>query len=189
MGRLLVVSFTTLDGVVEDPDGSDGTAFGGWAMRHGPAGIAGDKFRLGPILEHGTLLFGRRTWEHFRTLWPSRDDAFAKAMNAASKAVVTHRPVDESLWSHSRAVDAPLASWVRREVVATDIAVVGSGSVVAALEAEDLVQEYRVLIFPTVVGAGRRLLPAPRAMALVSSETVGPAVLSVLTPEPRPGPR
>ena len=89
MGRLIVTSFTTLDGVVEDPDGSDGTPFGGWAMRHGPQAVAGDKFRLGPILEHGTLLFGRHTWDHFRTLWPHRDDPFSQAMNAATKAVVS----------------------------------------------------------------------------------------------------
>ncbi|MGI8750949.1 MAG: hypothetical protein ACR2MN_01270 [Acidimicrobiales bacterium] len=78
MGRLIVTSFTTLDGVLEDPDGSDGTPFGGWAMRHGPQAVAGDKFRLGPILEHGTLLFGRRSWDHFRTLWPDRDDPFSR---------------------------------------------------------------------------------------------------------------
>jgi hypothetical protein len=53
MGRLIVTQFITLDGVVEDPDGSDHTDFGGWAIRHGPQGVAGDKFRLGPILEQG----------------------------------------------------------------------------------------------------------------------------------------
>lgn len=74
MGRLIVIQFITLDGVTEDPDGSDHTSFGGWAMRHGPQSVAGDKFRLGSILEHGTLLFGRRTWEGFSTLWPARDD-------------------------------------------------------------------------------------------------------------------
>jgi dihydrofolate reductase len=184
MGRLIVISFTTLDGVVEDPDGSDGTPFGGWAMRHGPQGIAGDKFRLGPILEHGTLLFGRRTWDHFRTLWPRRDDPFSQAMNAASKAVVTHRPVDEADWGHSHAIDAPLIQWVRREVASTDIVVIGSMSVVAALEGQELVQEYRLLIFPTVLGAGHGLFEGRRELALVSCEHVGPAVLAVLTPEP-----
>src|SRR3954451_5206459 len=93
MGRCLVIQFITLDGVVEDPDGSAQTAFGGWAMRYGPEGVAGDKFRLGPVLEQGTLLFGRRTWELFSRLWPKRDNEFAKAMNAADKAVVTHREV------------------------------------------------------------------------------------------------
>jgi hypothetical protein len=58
MGRLIVIQFITVDGVVEDPAGSDGADFGGWAMRHGPEGVAGDKFRLGAILDEGTLLFG-----------------------------------------------------------------------------------------------------------------------------------
>ncbi|PZS19809.1 MAG: riboflavin biosynthesis protein RibD [Pseudonocardiales bacterium] len=186
MGRLIVTSFTTLDGVVEDPDGSDGTPFGGWAMRHGPQGVAGDKFRLGPILEHGTLLFGRRTWDHFRTLWPRRDDPFSQAMNAATKAVVTHRPVDETEWAHSRAIDAPLAQWVRREVVTTDIAVIGSMSVVAELADQGLVQEFRLLVFPTVLGAGHGLFRGRRELTLVSSENVGPAVLAVLTTDDPP---
>src|SRR3954463_5538627 len=141
MGRLIVVSFITLDGVVEDPDGSDRTPFGGWAMRHGPQGVGGDKFRLGPLLQHGTLLFGRRTWDHFRTLWPRRDDPFSQAMNAATKAVVTHRPVDETAWAHSFAIDAPLVPWVKDAVATTDVVVIGSGSIVSALQERRLVQE------------------------------------------------
>ncbi len=184
MGRLIVTAFTTLDGVVEDPDGSDGTPFGGWAMRHGPQAVAGDKFRLGPILEHGTLLFGRRTWDHFRTLWPHRDDPFSQAMNAANKAVVTHRPVDEAEWVHSRAIDASLAEWVRRGVATTDIVVIGSSSVAAELADQGLVEEYRLLTFPTVLGAGRGLFRGHRELTLLSSEHVGPAVLTVLAPEP-----
>ena len=185
MGRLIVTAFTTLDGVVEDPDGSDGTPYGGWAMRHGPQAVAGDKFRLGPILEHGTLLFGRRTWDLFRTLWPQRDDPFSQAMNAATKAVVTHRPVDEAEWAHSRAIDASLAEWVRREVATTDIVVIGSSSVAAELADQGLVEEYRLLTFPTVLGAGRGVFRGHRELTLLSSEHVGPAVLAVLAPEPQ----
>ena len=183
MGRLIVTSLITLDGIVEDPDGSKGTPFGGWAMRHGPQAVAGDKFRLGPILEHGTLLFGRRTWDLFRTLWPQRDDPFSQAMNAATKAVLTHRPVDETEWAHSHAIDAPLAEWVRREVATTDIVVIGSLSVAAELADQGLVHEYRLLIFPTVIGAGRRLFRGHRNLRLLSSEHVGSAVLTVLAPE------
>jgi dihydrofolate reductase len=185
MGRLIVISFTTLDGVIEDPDGSDGTPFGGWAMRYGPQGVDGDKFRLGPVLEHGTLLFGRRTWDHFKTLWPPRDNPFAHAMNAATKAVVTHRPLDETEWEHSRAIDAPLAEWVRRELPTTDIVVIGSMSVVSELVSQGLVQEYRLLVFPTVLGAGRGLFRGRSELRLVSSEQVGPGVLAVLTPDRR----
>jgi dihydrofolate reductase len=183
MGRLIITSFTTLDGVVEDPDGSDGTSFGGWAMRRGPQAVAGDKFRLGPILEHGTLLFGRRTWEHFRNLWPRRDDPFSQAMNAATKAVVTHRPVDETVWAHSRAIDAPLTAWVRREVATTDIVLIGSMSVAAELADQGLVDEYRLLTFPTALGAGRGLFRSRRELTLLSTEQAGPAVLAVLAPE------
>jgi dihydrofolate reductase len=181
MGRLIVVQFTTLDGVVEDPDGSNRAAFGGWAMRYGPQGVAGDKFRLGRILQQGTLLFGRRTWEHFSKLWPNRDDPFSRAMNAADKAVVTHREIDEGTWSNSHTIDQPLAAWVRHRLTATDVVVVGSHSVVDELAEADLVDEYRLLTFPTAVGAGRRLFKDTRMLELVSAEQVGPAVLSVLS--------
>lgn len=183
MGRLVVVSFSTLDGVVEDPDGSDGTPFGGWAMRHGPQAIAGDKFRLGPILEHGTLLFGRRTWEHFSRLWPPRDDPFSRAMNGASKAVATHRPVDEAQWPGTRAIEAPLTQWVQRHVATADVVVIGSLSVVDAMADAGLVEEYRLLVFPSAVGAGRGLFRRPSELRMVSTEPVGPGVLVVLTPQ------
>lgn len=180
MGRLIVIQFTSLDGVVEDPDGSDHTGFGGWAMRHGPQAVAGDKFRLGPILESGTLLFGRRTWEHFSTLWPRRDDDFSQAMNAASKAVLTHRELDPEVWAHSRAVDRPLTDWLGRTLPTTDVVVIGSGSVVEVLADEDLVDEYRLLVFPTALGSGRPLFRRQQRFTLMSVEQVGPAVLSVL---------
>jgi dihydrofolate reductase len=181
MGRVIVVQFTTIDGVVEDPDGSDGTDFGGWAMRHGPQGVAGDKFRLGPILDAGTLLFGRRTWEHFSTLWPVRHDPFSDAMNRATKAVAASARPDLSAWSNSHHVDGPLASWTRTTKESVDIVVIGSGSVVTHLADEGLVDEYRLLVFPTVTGAGRRLFTAPHHFDLHRSEQVGPAVLTILT--------
>ena len=106
-------------------------------------------------------------------------------MNAATKAVVTHRPVDETQWAHSRPIDAPLAQWVRRGVATTDIVVIGSMSVVAELEGQGLVQEYRLLVFPTILGAGHGLFRGRRELTLVSSEHVGPAVLAVLTPDPQ----
>jgi dihydrofolate reductase len=181
MGRLIVIQFITLDGVVEDPDGSDQSAFGGWALRHGPQGVAGDKFRLGPILEQGTLVFGRRTWEHFSTLWPNRDDPFSQAMNAADKAVVTHRAIEPAMWPNSRAIDQPPVGWVRHNLATTDLVVIGSHSVVDELADADLVDEYRLLAFPTAVGSGRRLFTKSCLLELVSAEQVGPAVLSVLT--------
>src|SRR3954453_9786880 len=112
MGKLIVIQFVTLDGVVEDPDGRGGTPFGGWAFRFGPEAIAGDKFRLGSILETGVLLFGRRTWEHFSKLWPTRTDPFSTAMNQMQKIVVTRRPLDVSAWSNSTVLDGDLVDAV-----------------------------------------------------------------------------
>ena len=179
MGRTIVIQYITIDGVVEDPDGSDGAPFGGWAMRFGPEGIAGDKFRLGEIMSTGVLLFGRRTWDHFSTLWPPRDSDFAAAMNAATKAVVTSRPLDPGAWSNSTAVPGPLPEWVRATVPTRDVVVIGSGSVVQALMAEDLVDEYRLVTIPTATGAGRGLFPSGIRAKLVSAEQVGPGTLAL----------
>jgi dihydrofolate reductase len=181
MGKTIVILFITLDGAVEDPDGHDGTSFGGWAMRHGPEGVAGDKFRLGDIMSTGVLLFGRRTWDHFSTLWPRRDSDFAKLMNAATKAVVTNRPLDAEVWSNSTAVTGPLLEWVSATVRERDVVVIGSGSIVEALAAENLIDEYRLLTFPTATGRGRVLFPDGIEANLVSAEQVGPATLSIYT--------
>jgi dihydrofolate reductase len=181
MGKTIVIQYITIDGVVEDPDGSDGTPLGGWAMRFGPEGIAGDKFRLGDMMTTGVLLFGRRTWDHFSELWPNRDSEFATAMNKATKAVLTNRPVDATAWSNSTAVPGDLAEWVRATVPDRDVVVIGSRSVVEALVSEDLVDEYRLITFPTAIGTGKKLFPAAASLELVSAERSGPGTLSTYT--------
>jgi dihydrofolate reductase len=179
MGRVIVIQFITLDGVIEDPAGADRTAFGGWAMRHGSEGIAGDKFRLGEILATGRLLFGRRTWDLFSTMWPTRSDSFSQAMNAAEKWVVTHRNVDPAVWNNSHVVPGPVTEWVRDASPERDVVVIGSTSVVDRLGTEGLVDEYRLLTFPTAVGTGRRLFEGRAELELVSAEQVGPATLGI----------
>ena len=82
MSRVIVIEFVSLDGVTQDPDGSDGTRQGGWAFRFGPEAVAGDKFHLGEVLDTGVMLLGRRTWELFAKIWPDRDNDFAAKMNA-----------------------------------------------------------------------------------------------------------
>lgn len=179
MGRVIVIQFITLDGVIEDPAGADRTGFGGWAMRHGPEGIAGDKFRLGEILTTGRLLFGRRTWDLFSTMWPNRTDPFSQAMNAAEKWVVSHRDVDPAVWNDSHVVPGPVTDWARDVSAERDVVVIGSTTVVDRLAAEDLVDEYRLLTFPIAVGHGRRLFEDRAELELVSAEQVGPATLSI----------
>lgn len=178
---VIVIEFTTLDGVVNDPDGSDGTPLGGWAFRHGTAAVAGDKFRLGRTLDEGALLLGRTTWQLFSRLWPSRDDPFAARMNAAPKLVASHTLTDADLsaWSNSQLLDGDPADVVKRE--RRDVIVTGSLSVVDQLMAADMIDEYRLLTFPTVLGTGRRLFPTEGPHTdweCLSTEQSGAAVLT-----------
>ena len=176
---VIVIQFVTLDGIVSDPDGSGGTPTGGWAFRHGPATVAGDKFRLGALLDDGVMLLGRTTWELFSRLWPGRDDPFSRRMNAVPKLVATRTLTDVSAWANSRVVDGDLLDAVRRE--RRDVIVTGSLSVVHTLMAEDLVDEYRLLTFPTILGTGHRLFPTdgpPTHLECFSAERSGAAVLT-----------
>jgi dihydrofolate reductase len=182
MARIIVAQFITLDGVVEDPDGSDGTPFGGWAFRHGREAVAGDKFAYGPILQTGVFLFGRSTWEHFSRLWPGRDDPFARALNAAEKAVATRSEIDVERWHHSRVITGDVLAWARETAVDRDVVVVGSGSLVDLFVDAGAVDEYRLRVFPTATGAGRRLFPNGARLDLVSTEPMGPTVLMIGTP-------
>jgi dihydrofolate reductase len=181
MGRVIVIEFVSLDGVVSDPDGSAGTPSGGWAFRHGPESVAGDKFRLGSALDTGVLVLGRTTWELFARIWPSRTDDFAVRMNKAGKVVATRTLTDVSGWTNSAVLDRDLADVVRERSKEQDVVVTGSVSVVRALQAEDLVDQYRLLIFPSVLGEGERLFPAGspvQHLTCTSAERTGAGVLA-----------
>jgi dihydrofolate reductase len=101
MGKVIVIEFVTLDGVVEDPDGSGGTPWGGWAFRYGPEAVAGDKFALGEILDQGVMLLGRTTWQLFAKIWPGRDDDFSRKMNAMPKLVASRSLASVDYWANS----------------------------------------------------------------------------------------
>ena len=172
MGKVIVIEFVTLDGVVEDPDGSGGTPWGGWAFRHGPAAVAGDKFALGAVLDTGVMLLGRATWELFATIWPGRDDEFARRMNAIPKLVASRSRTEVDGWANSSLLDGDLREEVAK--LDRDVVVAGSPSVVDQLD--DLVDEYRLLVFPSVLGQGRRLFERPASLEPVSAELVGATV-------------
>ena len=177
--KIIVVSFTTLDGVVEDPDGSWGRPFGGWGFRYGPQAFAGDKFRLGPILDTGALLLGRSTWQLFAQRWPNRTDDFSDAMNRARKYVATRTLDAADGWSNSAVLPGELTAAVQRLRGDGDVVVVGSTSLVHQLATNDLVDEYRLLVLPTVVGTGERLFcdGSPVDLELASVDVVDPGVL------------
>jgi dihydrofolate reductase len=176
---IIVIEFVTLDGIVSDPDGSAGTPTGGWAFRHGPESVAGDKFRLGSTLDEGVLLLGRKTWELFSQLWPRRDDPFSTRMNAVPKLVASRTLNDTTAWQNSAILEGDLIDAVKAQ--RRDVVIAGSLSVVHALMGADLVDEYRLLTFPTVLGAGKRLFPgglAPVYLETLSADPAGAAILS-----------
>ena len=183
MGDVIVIQFSTLDGVVSDPDGRWGTGHGGWAFRYGAGPVSDDKFRLGTRMEQGVQLYGRRTWEHFARLWPGRDGSFAQSMNAVPKRVATRGGIDAAAWSNSAVIDGDPLAWVAQERGRRDVVVIGSLSLVHALAAADLVDEYRLITFPTVVGAGDRLFAPGRAadFRFTCAEPADPQALTALT--------
>jgi dihydrofolate reductase len=183
MDDVIVIQFSTLDGVVSDPDGRWGTSYGGWAFRYGQGPVSDDKFRLGARMEQGVQLYGRRTWEHFARLWPGRDGDYARLMNAVPKRVATRTGIDATAWSNSAAIDGDPVAWVTDERARRDIVVIGSLSLVHALAAADLVDEYRLITFPTVAGQGDRLFAAamPADFRFTVAEPADAAALTVLT--------
>ena len=180
MHRTIVVVFSTADGIVEDPDGTDGTPNGGWAFRHGAEAVSGENFKLGPLFESGALLLGRKTWQQFSDLWPSRTDDFSAAMNRIPKLVASQTLTDLSAWANSSFVSGDLLDAVAKQKTESDVIVVGSPSIVRTLAEEDLVDEYRIKIFPELIGRGTRLFTAettPSRFRQVSAETSGQSVL------------
>lgn len=180
MSNVILIQFVTLDGVTQDPDGAEGFKHGGWAFRFGPQAVAGDKFKLGHILETGVLLLGRRTWQRFSQLWPSRTDDFSTKMNRIEKLVVSRTLERVDAWSNSALLAGNLADEVRKRKAQQDVIVAGSDSVVHELMRHGLVDEYRLLIFPMILGEGRRLFPegiSPLPLRLAHVEQSGEAVL------------
>ncbi|GAB3881681.1 dihydrofolate reductase family protein [Kibdelosporangium lantanae] len=175
MGKVIACAFITLDGVVEDPDGSRGTPFGGWAWRYGPEPVDGDKFAMGPILDTGVMLLGRTTWELLGGIFPGRTDWFARKLNAIPKVVASHTATDVTRWANSTPLTSDLVTDVKNLREAQDVYIAGSLSVVEELQAHDLVDQYRLVLFPLSTGQGRRLVPTGD-LELTNCERVGPAV-------------
>ena len=180
MGRVIVIEFSTLDGIVQDPDGFEQTPKGGWAFRYGPESVSGDPFRLGELLDHGALLLGRSTFQMFTHVWPGRSDEFSSKMNAMPKYVASRsRDGVEQQWNNSARLEGDLVDAVRQLKADRDVMLMGSISVAHALMQADLVDEYRLLVFPIVIGDGRRLFEPGTCseLELVSVDRAGAAAL------------
>jgi dihydrofolate reductase len=186
MGRIVVTEFVSLDGVVEDPGGSEDFKYGGWSFEFS-RGDEGDKFKLDEALEADALLLGRVTYEGFAEAWPSRDGEFADKFNNMPKYVVSST-LENPEWTNSTVLEGDLAKEVSklRESRGGDIVVHGSPQLVQGLLEHDLVDELRLMVFPVVLGAGKRLFGETsdkRPLRLTRSQTVGDGV-TILVYEP-----
>jgi dihydrofolate reductase len=187
MGKLVVSQFITLDGVAEDPGGAEGFERGGWAFEFA-RGPAGDQFKLDEVMAADALLLGRRTYEGFAAAWPGRTDevGFADKFNGMPKYVVSSTLSDPE-WNNTRVLGADLSAavdWVK-QTHAGDILVNGSLMLSQALAAAGLVDELRLMVFPVVLGSGKRLFAdgAKAPLTLRRSEAVGDGVqILVYTP-------
>jgi dihydrofolate reductase len=157
MGRIVVSQFVSVDGVMEDPGGSEGWDRGGWALKI-DRGEEGNKFKLDEVMESEALLLGRVTYEGFAEAWPSREGDFADKFNNMPKFVVS-TTMDEAEWNNSTLIksDVPDALSKLKQEQDGDILVNGSGQLVETLMEHGLVDEYRLMVFPIILASGMRL--------------------------------
>jgi dihydrofolate reductase len=188
MRRIVVSEFVTLDGVMQDPGGAEGFDRGGWAFEF-DRGSEGDKFKLDEVMEADSLLLGRVTYEGFAAAWPSMTDeaGFADKMNSMPKLVVS-TTLESPEWSNSTLIegDVPEQLSALKQQPGGDILVAGSRRLVHTLMEHDLIDEYRLMVFPVVLGSGERLFPDgtdTTTLRLLDAKTVGAGVL-ILTYEP-----
>jgi dihydrofolate reductase len=186
MGKIVVTEFVSLDGVMEDPGGSEDFQHGGWSFEFG-RGEDGDKFKLDEAMEAEALLLGRKTYEGFADAWPSRDGEFADKFNNMPKYVVSSTLNDPD-WNNSTVLSGDLADDVAQVKGRHDgdVVVHGSAQLVQGLLEQGLVDELRLMVFPVVLGSGRRLFGETsdkKPLKLADSKTVGDGV-SILVYEP-----
>ena len=184
MGKLIVTEFLTLDGVMEDPGGAESFERGGWVFRF-ERGAEGDKFKLDETLGAEAMLLGRVTYEGFAAAWPERSDpvGFADKMNGMPKYVVssTLRELD---WNNSTLLEGDVLESVAKlkTEIAGDILVAGSGQLAQALLQHGLVDELRLMVFPLVIGTGKRFFVegGESVLRLVEAKPVGDAGVVIL---------
>jgi dihydrofolate reductase len=185
MGKVVVSQFISLDGVVEDPGGAEEFDRGGWAFKF-DRGPEGDRFKLNEVMASEALLLGRVTYEEFAKAWPSRSGDFADKFNGMPKYVVSTTLKDPE-WNNSTVIDGNVAEAVAelKRDVEGDILVNGSVQLVQTLVEHDLVDEYRLMVFPTALGAGKRLFGETSdatALRLVDTRPAGETLILIYEP-------
>jgi dihydrofolate reductase len=192
MSRVVVTEFVSLDGVMEDPGGAEGSKHGGWTFQF-DQGPEGRQFKLDELLASDALLLGRTTYQGFAQAWPSMTDevGFADKMNSMHKYVVSTTLTDaEATWNNTTVIAGDISTEVAglKSRSGGDILVAGSGQLARVLIENDLVDEYRLMVFPIVLGGGKRLFPdmeETATLTLVDAKPTGSGVL-LLTYHPAP---
>jgi len=179
MGRIVVTEFISLDGVIEAPGGDEDFKHAGWTFDI-ERGDEGNQFKLDETMSSAALLLGRRTYEGFAAAWPERDGEFAEKFNTMPKYVVSSTLRDPA-WTNTTVLDGDLVDEVTRLTKEQDgdIVVHGSAQLVQALVENDLVDEFHLMVFPVVLGAGKRLFGETtdkKRLQLSSSTVVGDGV-------------
>jgi len=158
MRKVFVTEFVSLDGVMEDPGGAEKFVHGGWTMPYWSDEIG--KFKLDELFSSDALLLGRVTYQGFAAAWPSRTDeeGFAQRMNSLPKYVVS-TTLDKAEWNNSHLIKGNIPKEVSqlKKQPGQDIMVAGSNRLVHTLMQHDLIDEYRLLVYPVVLGSGKRL--------------------------------
>jgi dihydrofolate reductase len=179
MGRIVVTEFVSVDGVIEDPGGSENFKYGGWAFEFS-RGDEGDKFKLDETLDSAALLLGRVTYEGFAAAWPSREGEFADKFNSMPKYVVSST-LENPDWTNSTVIRGDVPEQVKKlkDEIDGNIVVHGSAQLVQTLLDHDLVDELRLMVFPVVLGSGKHLFgetSEKKPLRLVDSKVVGDGV-------------
>ncbi len=182
MGKIIVTNNVTLDGVMQAParpdeDPRDGFTHGGWALPYGDAVMAGEmaKGMARGGAHGGALLLGRRTYEDFYAVWPSRtDNPYTSVLNNTQKYVASTTLREPLPWQNSTLLPGDAVEAVARlkEQSERDLGILGSGDLIQSLLRHNLIDEFVLLIYPLVLGSGRRLFPdgaAPATLRLVAS--------------------
>ncbi|HEU4706322.1 MAG TPA: dihydrofolate reductase family protein [Solirubrobacterales bacterium] len=181
MGRIVVTEFISLDGVIEDPGGSEDYRHGGWTFEV-ERGAEGDEFKMEELQEAEAQLLGRITYEGFAAAWPKMEDeaGFAEKMNTMPKYVVSST-LERADWQNTTILSGDPAHSVAdlKQQVDGVILVAGSATLVKSLIENDLVDELRLMVFPVLLGEGKRLFPegeAKHRLKLLEAKTVGDGI-------------
>jgi dihydrofolate reductase len=183
MGRIVVTEFISLDGVIEGPGGGEDYKHVGWTFEF-DRGDEGNKFKLDELVEAEAQLLGRRTYEGFAAAWPGRTDeaGFADKMNSMPKYVVS-TTLESADWNNTTILRSLDDVAKAKDDVDGVMLVAGSAQLVQGLVERDLVDELRLMVFPVVLGTGKRLwgeTSDKKTFTLADSKTVGEGI-AILT--------